>query len=131
LIPPRAFIAGAVSRPMMGPAQGHSEFVAHFSAERTRWHEAKMVGIGWLSSTYETGLLSHKLEMLLVSIAPRLRDREHALVDMLGFELGNACEDCCWPPLRRASATGRVSPNKESCPAADPSGDAAVGGPTT
>jgi hypothetical protein len=27
----------------MGPAQGDSEFVAHFSAERPRLHEAKMV----------------------------------------------------------------------------------------
>jgi hypothetical protein len=49
----------------MGPAQGDSEFIADLSAERPRLHEAKMVGIGGLSSTYETGLLSDKSEMLL------------------------------------------------------------------
>ena len=72
----------------MGPAQGHSEFVAHFSAERPRLHEAKMVGIGWLPSTYEARLLGHKPEMLLVSVASRLGNREGALVDRFGFELG-------------------------------------------
>ena len=72
----------------MGPAQGHSEFVAHFSAERPRLHEAKMVGIGWLSPTYEAGLLGDKPEMFLVSVASRLGDREGALVDMFGLELG-------------------------------------------
>ena len=71
----------------MGPAQGYSEFVAHFSAERPRLHEAKMVGIGWLSPTYEAGLLGHKPEMPLVSVASRLSDCEGALVDMFGFDL--------------------------------------------
>ena len=71
----------------MGPAQGDGEFVAHFSAERPRLHEAKMVGIGRLSSTCETGLLGDKSEMLLVSVASRLANREDALVDVFGFEL--------------------------------------------
>ena len=71
----------------MGPAQGDSEFVAHFSAERPRLHEAKMVGIGGLSSTYETCLSGDKSEMLFVSVASRLAYREDALVDMLGLEL--------------------------------------------
>jgi hypothetical protein len=55
----------------MCPAQWDSEFVAHFSAERPRLHEAKMVGIGWLSSTYEARLLGDKPKMLLVSARPR------------------------------------------------------------
>ena len=76
-----------VNRPVMGPAQGHSEFVAHFSAERPRLHEAKMMGIAGLSSTYETGLLGYKSEMLLVSVASRLANREGALVDMFCLEL--------------------------------------------
>ena len=72
---------------MMGPAQGDNEFIAHFSTERPRLHEAKMVGIGRLSSTYETRLLSDKSEMLLASVASRLAYREGALVDMVGLEL--------------------------------------------
>ena len=71
----------------MGSAQGDSEFVAHFSAERPRLHEAKMMGIGGLSPTHEAGLLGDKSEMLLVSVASRLANREGALVDMFGLEL--------------------------------------------
>src|SRR5258708_7468881 len=85
LLPPRAFIAGTVSRAVMGPAQGDREFVAHFSAERPRLHEAKMVGIGRLSPTYEAGALGNKSEMLLIAVASRLGNREGALVDMFGF----------------------------------------------
>ncbi len=72
----------------MGPAHGHSEFVAHFSAERPRLHEAKMVGIGWHSPTYEAGHLGDKSKMLFVAVASRLGNREGALVDMFGLELG-------------------------------------------
>src|SRR5215510_16100589 len=62
LLPPRPFIPGTVSLAMMGPAQGDNEFIAHFSTERPRLHEAKMVGIAGLSSAYETGLLGDKSE---------------------------------------------------------------------
>ena len=71
----------------MGPAQGHSEFVAHFSAERPRLHEAKMVRIGGLSPTHEAGLLGDKSEMLLVAVATRLGNREGTFVDTFNFEL--------------------------------------------
>ena len=71
----------------MGPAQGDSEFVAHFSTERPRLHEAKMVGIAGLSSTYKTGLLGDKSEMLLIAVATRLGNRKGAFVDMLDLEL--------------------------------------------
>src|SRR5260370_27099224 len=87
LLPPRAFIAGTVSRAVMGPAQGDSEFVAHFSAERPWLHEAKMVRIGGNSPTYEAGLLRDKSEMLLVAVPSRLANREGALVDMFSLEL--------------------------------------------
>src|SRR5260370_25123364 len=85
LLPPRAFIPGTVSLAVMGPAQGYSEFVAHFSAERPRLHEAKMVGIAGLSSTYETGLLGDESEVLLVPGASLLANREGALVDVFGL----------------------------------------------
>jgi hypothetical protein len=76
-----------VSRAVMGPAQGDSEFVAYFSAERPRLHEAKMVGIGGHSPTYEAGLLSDESEMLLIAVPPRLAEREGALVDVFGLQL--------------------------------------------
>src|SRR5260370_39324630 len=84
LLPPRAFIPGTVSLAVMGPAQGDSEFVAHFSAERPRLHEAKMVGIGGLSSTYETGLLGEQAESLLIEVARRPCNSRGALDDMFG-----------------------------------------------
>ena len=71
----------------MGPAQGDSEFVAHFSAERPRLHEAKMVGIGGLSPTHETRMLGHETEMLLIAIASRFGNRKGAFVDVFGLEL--------------------------------------------
>jgi hypothetical protein len=86
MLPPRAFIPGTVSLAVMCPAQGDSEFVAHFSAERPRLHEAKMVGIGGHSPTYEAGLLGDKSEMLLVAVPSRLANHEGALVDMFGLE---------------------------------------------
>ena len=72
---------------MMGPAQGDGEFVAHFSTERPRLHEAQMVGIGGHSPTYEAGLLGDESEMLLVAVPFRLANREGALVDMFCLEL--------------------------------------------
>jgi hypothetical protein len=69
----------------MGSAQGDSEFVAHFSAERPRLHEAKMMGIGGLSPTYDAGVLGDKSEMLLVAVPSRLGNREGAIIDMFGF----------------------------------------------
>jgi hypothetical protein len=77
-----------MSLSVMGPAQGDSEFVAHFSAERTRLHEAKMVWIGWLSPTYEAGLLGHKPEVLPAAVPSRLGNREGAFVDVFGLEFG-------------------------------------------
>ena len=72
----------------MDSAQRDSEFVANFSAERPRLHEAKMVGIGGLSPTYETPLLGDEAEMLLVAVATRLGNRKGAFVDMFGLERG-------------------------------------------
>jgi hypothetical protein len=46
-----------------------------------------MVWIGGLSPTHEAGLLGDESEMLLVSVASRLANREDALVDVFGFEL--------------------------------------------
>ena len=66
---------------MMDSAQRSNEFVAHFSAERSRLREAKMVGIGRLSPTHETRLLGDEAEMLLIAVATRLGNRQGAFVD--------------------------------------------------
>jgi hypothetical protein len=47
-----------------------------------------VVGIGGLSPAHETRLLGDEAEMLLVAVPPRLGDREGALVDVFGPELG-------------------------------------------
>ena len=73
---------------MMDPAQGDNEFVAHFSAERPWLHEPKMVGIGGLPPTYETSLLGDEVEMLLIAVTGRLRNRKGAFVDMFGLAFG-------------------------------------------
>ena len=73
-----------MNRPVMDPAQGSNEFVAHLPTECTRLHEAQVVGIGRFSSTHETRLLGDEPEMLFVAIATRPSNRQHALVDSPG-----------------------------------------------
>jgi hypothetical protein len=70
-----------MNRPVMDPAQGGNEFVAHLPAERTRLHEAQVMGIGRFSPAHETCLLGDEPEMPFVAIATRLGNRKHALVD--------------------------------------------------
>ena len=62
-------------------AKRDDELIAHLSAQRTRLHEAEVVGIGMLSPTNETRLFGNKAQMLLVAMATRLRNRKNALVD--------------------------------------------------
>ena len=66
---------------VMSAAQRHYEFVADLAAQRTRLHEAEVMGIRWRSPAHETGLLHDEPEMLLVAIATRLGDREDTLVN--------------------------------------------------
>jgi len=72
---------------MVDPAQGSDELVTYLSAERTRPHEPEVVGIGRLSPAYEAGLLGDQPKMLLIPVAPRLRNREDALVHPFGIGL--------------------------------------------
>ena len=81
LLPPCPLIADAMNLPVMDPAQGGNEFIAHLPAECTRLREAQVMGIGRFSPAHETGLLGDKPEMLFVAIATRLGNRQHALVD--------------------------------------------------
>ena len=80
-IPPGDFIANAMSLTMMNPTKGNDEFIAYFAAQRSRLHEAEMVGIGMFSPTQKTRLFSDKAQMLLAAMPTRLANRKNALVD--------------------------------------------------
>ena len=84
LLPPRALVACAVHFPMVPAAEGDREFVARFAAQRAWLHIAQMMGIGWLAAADEARLLHDIAKVLAAAIAPRGRNREHALVDALG-----------------------------------------------
>ena len=62
-----------------------SEFIAGFAAERPRLQVAKMMRIGLFAAANEARLLGNKAKMLAITIAPRCRDDEHALVDAVGL----------------------------------------------
>jgi hypothetical protein len=65
---------------VMGPAQRRDEFIADLAAQRTRLHEAQVMGIRWRSPTHQARLLRDEPQMLLIAIATRLCDGEDALV---------------------------------------------------
>src|SRR5262249_23992791 len=68
---------------MVPAAEGDREFVARFAAQRAWLHVAQMMGIGWLAAANEARLLHDIAKVLAAAIAPRGRNREHALVDTL------------------------------------------------
>ena len=83
--PPSLLVAGAMNRAVMRAAKRDGEFVACFAAERPRLQVAKMMRIGLFAAADETRLLGNIAKVLGVSIAPRCRNHEHALVDAVGL----------------------------------------------
>ena len=83
--PPGLLIAGAMDRAMMRAAERDGEFIADFAAERPRLQVAEMMRIGLLAAADETRLSGNIAKVLGVSIAPRRRNDEHALVDAGGL----------------------------------------------
>ena len=76
---------------MMGTAERDREFIARFTTKRARLHELQVMGIGGLAGAQEAGLLGNVPEVLLVAVAARRAQREHALVDPTGLmPLGTA-----------------------------------------
>ena len=73
-----------MDRAVMRAAQRDGEFIADLAAEGPRLQVAQMVRVGLFAAADEAGLLRDKAKMLAVAIAPRRRDREHALVDAGG-----------------------------------------------
>ena len=68
--------------PVVDAAERDHEFIAHLPAQRPRLHETEVVGIGMLSPTHKTRLLSNKPQMLFVAMATRLRNRKNTRVDI-------------------------------------------------
>jgi len=74
-----------MDRAMMRAAERDGEFIAGLAAERPRLQVAEMMRIGLFAAADETRLLSNIAKVLAVSIAPRCRNDEHALVDAVGL----------------------------------------------
>ena len=83
--PPGLLIADAMDRAVMRAAERDGEFIARFAAERPRLQVAEMMRIGLFAAADEARLLGDVAKVLAVSIAPRCRNGEHALVDALGL----------------------------------------------
>ena len=109
-------------------ANGDRKFVAHLPAERADLGEAQVIGVAWPPPTDEAGLGGNELEVRLVSISPRLPNRQHALVDATG----------CGSRLRRTRALAaagletadRGLGTKEGLAGSGASGDAVRAAPT-
>ena len=84
-LPPGLLVAGAMNRAVMRAAERDGEFIAHFAAESPRLQVAKMMRIGLLAAADEARLLGNIAKVLPVTIAPRCRNDEHALVDAVGL----------------------------------------------
>ncbi len=84
-LPPGLLVAGAMDRAVMRAAERDGEFIAHFAAERPRLQVAKMMRIGLFAAANETRLLGNITKVLAVTIAPRCRNDERALVDAVGL----------------------------------------------
>src|SRR2546425_9222932 len=84
-LPPRLLVAGPMDRAVMRAAQRDGEFVARFAAERPRLQVAQMMRIGLFAAADETRLLGDITKVLPVTIAPRSRKDEPALVDAVGL----------------------------------------------
>jgi hypothetical protein len=84
-LPPGLLVAGAMDRAVMRAAERDGELVARFAAECPRLQVAKMMRIGLFAAADETRLLGDITKVLAVTIAPRCRKDEPALVDAVGL----------------------------------------------
>ena len=101
-LPPGLLVAGAMDRAVMRAAERDGEFVACFAAERPWLQVAKMMRIGLFAAADETRLLGDITKVLRVTIAPRSRSNEHALIDAVRLVgVGVSLRGGCMPELRR------------------------------
>ena len=106
LLPPRAFVAGAMHRTMMPATEWDRELVADLAAKCAGLRETEVVGVRGLAAADEARLLHDIAQVLSVAIAPRGSEREDALVDALrviwgdGFGADGVLRSR-WPNYRR------------------------------
>ena len=84
---------------VVNAAERDHEFITHPPAQRSWLHKTEVVGIGMLSPTHKTRLLSNKPQMLFVAMASRLCNRNNALVDtdqdaIFRADRGICCHRC-------------------------------------
>src|SRR5262249_27848244 len=81
LFPPSTFVTDAMHLPMMYAAKWDYEFVAGFAAERPRLGIAKMMRVGGSAPADQACLAGDGAKVIPVAVAPRLGNRQQALVD--------------------------------------------------
>ena len=82
-LPPCGFVTMPVQLAMMATAERYGEFVADFEAETPCSRKAHMVGIAGLPGTDQARLFGDKPKVVLIAMAARLGEGQHALVDPL------------------------------------------------
>jgi hypothetical protein len=68
--------------PVMSPAQGYRELVAHLEPHRARLGESEMVGVSGASAADQTGLRSYEFEVGFIAESTRFAERELAFIDL-------------------------------------------------
>jgi len=76
LPPPRGFVAAAVNLAMMSAAEWHSELVTGLSPQCATLREAKVVGIGGLSTANQARALGNEFDVISIANPARFRQRQ-------------------------------------------------------
>jgi hypothetical protein len=84
LLPPCSFITSSMNLAVMAPAQRNGELIADLAPECAVLCKTKMMGIRRAPAAYQTLLFSYKLDVFLVTEAPRLGIGQLALIDAIG-----------------------------------------------
>jgi hypothetical protein len=69
---------------MMTAAQWYDELIADLAPERGVLREPQVTGVRWSSTANQAGLLGNRFDVIAITNPPRLRQRQHALIDQLG-----------------------------------------------
>jgi len=79
--PPPGFITAAMDFTMMTSAKRNGELIADLAPHRAALGEAKVMGISGLPPADQAGVRGDKLDVFAVTMPPRLRQRQDALVN--------------------------------------------------
>ena len=85
VLPPGSLVAGAMHAAMMCATERNCELIARLAAERAGLHKLQVMRIGRFATAQQARLLGDEPQVLLVAVALRRADREHALVDPAGL----------------------------------------------